>query len=112
MTLTDIHSNPALLAEWLGITPEGSEFQYAWQYGRNYVAGRPETHDEFMDRLIEAWRDYLCKIRPKTTDLWINFVRECLREEFGIKVKSPIADIPAVRQQLIKKYPLIYSAKS
>jgi hypothetical protein len=93
VTLTDVHNDPRLLADFLRVPYEPTEHTE-----RNYYNGRTTTKTlSAEDYALMAWDSYrkglqeewLAKHRRQT---WGQFITECLREGLGIKGKGKVTD--------------------
>jgi len=107
MTIADVHADPALLAEYLGIEPEDithANGKYH-RYRRHYPEQRPETHDEFVDRVRLAWLEYTLATRPKTQQTWGQMIHEALIAKFGMRRGS----VKERRRKLLERCPDVYT---
>jgi hypothetical protein len=93
VTLTDVHNDPRLLADFLRVPFEPREVSERSPYGYRTVTrtAPPEgaVRDAWGEYRAALDRDWLARHRGQTRG---QFVAECLSEGLGIKNKGKLAD--------------------
>jgi hypothetical protein len=114
LTLTQIHNDPRLLAEYLNVSYETQKITRPW----GIDGWRMETVEVEADEAVKHhWEQYhrqlqadLVRKGPLKQQTHEQFVRECLREGLGIKAKGTtavrVAEARALRPDLYPPRPL------
>jgi hypothetical protein len=109
MTLTELHDDPVLLADYLGIKPFGQPYVEPWmrKWKHTSTATRSETALEFNQRVRSAWSEYCHKTDPRKFQTHQGFIRECIKAEYKALAKGPLDEC---LRRIVAAHPNVYTA--